>query len=167
MAGIPTPKDAAQVLRYSFDDDTNSIRTNATFSGSVTVDLDQADDSVAIGDGTELYTGTDVGPSHAIDANVVQSVLPTGAATSANQTTANASLSAINGKLNSSAEGYLHVSSISMFTKPYDAITVTYPSGTQEIYVTHTGGTGGTIIETVTVNYTDTSKNFILNAARS
>lgn len=101
MSSIPTLKDAAQVLRYAFDDDTNTIRTTASFTGTISVALDQASDSVAIGDGTALFTGTAVGPHHAEDVNVVQSVLPTGAATSAAQTTAQASLSSIDGKLNS------------------------------------------------------------------
>lgn len=301
--GIPTPKDADQVLRYSFDDATNSIRTNATFSGSISVDLDQADDSVAIGDGTTLYTGTTVGPDHGLDVNVIHSVLPDGASTSALQTTGNTSLSAINGKLNTlgqktmansmpvviasdqstiavslassplptgaatsanqtteiaslasidaklnslgqkamaasvpvviasdqsavavsvsssalptgastsalqttgntslssidtklttvniraidastdnimisdntnnvsvTAEGRMNVSSITLFTKPYDAITVTYPTTVQEVYVTRTGGTGGAIQQTVTVNYTDATKNFITDVART
>lgn len=75
----PTQKDADLVLRYAFDDATNTIRTTATFTGPVVVALDQTTDSVAIGDGTTLYTGTTVGPAHAQDVNVVHSVLPDGA----------------------------------------------------------------------------------------
>lgn len=189
--GIPTSKDANLVLRYAFDDATNSIRTNATFSGSVTVDLDQADDSVAIGDGTTLYTGTTVGPDHALDVNVVQSVLPSGAATASAQATGNASLSSIDTKLTTvntrpldastdnvaisdntntasvTAEGRLNVASIAIFTKPYDAITVTYPLATQEVYQSRVGGIAGVVQETVTINYTDSTKNFITNVART
>lgn len=58
-------------------------------------------------------------------------------------------------------------SAIGLFTLPYDAITVTYPSATQEVYVSHTGGIAGPIVQTVTVNYTDASKVSLLNAARS
>jgi len=71
---IPTQKDADQTLRYAFDDATNSFRTTASFSGSISVDLDQTTASVAIGDGTALFTGTTVGPHHAEDVNIVQSV---------------------------------------------------------------------------------------------
>lgn len=58
-------------------------------------------------------------------------------------------------------------SSVGLFTLPYDAITVTYPSATQEVYVSRTGGVSGTVVQTVTVNYTDGTKSFILDAARS
>lgn len=95
----PSLKNSDLVLRYAFDDATNSIKTNATFTGTVTVELDQADDSVAIGDGAALFTGTTVGLDHALDINVVQSTLPTGAATASAQATGNASLSSIDTKL--------------------------------------------------------------------
>lgn len=94
-----SPKDADQCIRAAFDDATNRIRTDATFTGTVTVALDQTSDSVAIGDGVTLFTGTNVGPAHAQDVNVVQSVLPTGASTSAAQTAAQVSLSSIDSKL--------------------------------------------------------------------
>ena len=58
-------------------------------------------------------------------------------------------------------------SSISLFTKPYDAITATYPSATQEVYQTRIGGIAGTVQETVTVNYVDATKEQILNVART
>lgn len=45
----------------------------------------------------------------------------------------------------------------------YDYISATYPSGTQEVYIFKTGGSGGSTVATVTVNYTDTTKNSILN----
>lgn len=76
----PSPKDGMQVLKYSFDDATGSIRTTAQFTGTLEVALDQATDSVAIGDGTTIFTGTNVGPTHSMDVNVTHSVLPDGAA---------------------------------------------------------------------------------------
>lgn len=51
------------------------------------------------------------------------------------------------------------------FTLPYDAITVTYPSATQEVYASHTGGTGGTVQQTLTVNYSDASKASLTDAS--
>jgi hypothetical protein len=59
------------------------------------------------------------------------------------------------------------VDNLQLFTKPYDAITVTYPLTTQEVYQSRVGGILGVVQETVTVNYTDATKNFILNVART
>lgn len=59
------------------------------------------------------------------------------------------------------------VQTIQIFTKPFDAITATYPTATQEVYQSRVGGTSGTVQETVTVNYTDSTKAFITNVARS
>ena len=49
----------------------------------------------------------------------------------------------------------------------WDYVAVTYPSGTQEVYTFKTGGSGGTTVGTITVNYTDSTKASLLNAARS
>lgn len=59
------------------------------------------------------------------------------------------------------------IKSVQLFTLPFDAITATYPLTTQEIYQSRVGGTGGTVQQTVTVNYTDSSKALILNVART
>lgn len=59
------------------------------------------------------------------------------------------------------------VKTVQIFTKPFDSITATYPSTTQEVYQSRVGGIGGTVQETVTVNYTDITKNLILNVART
>lgn len=54
---------------------------------------------------------------------------------------------------------------VALFTKPYDSITANYPLATQEVYQSRVGGIAGTIQQTATVNYTDASKNYILNVA--
>ncbi len=59
------------------------------------------------------------------------------------------------------------VKTIQLLTLPFDAITATYPSGTQEIYQSRIGGITGTVQQTLTVNYTDTTKYQILNVART
>ena len=46
-----------------------------------------------------------------------------------------------------------------------DAGTVAYPTATQEVYSFRSGGTGGTITATVTLNYTDSTKADLLNWA--
>lgn len=40
----------------------------------------------------------------------------------------------------------------------FDAITVDYPSATEEVYEYRVGGLAGTVVKTVTVTYTDASK---------
>lgn len=55
---------------------------------------------------------------------------------------------------------------IQLFTLPFDAVTAMYPSVTQEIYQSRVGGTGGTVQETVTINYTDATKNYITDVSR-
>lgn len=49
----------------------------------------------------------------------------------------------------------------------YDYVAVTYPSATQEVYAFKTGGSGGTTVATVTVNYTDSTKANISNVAKT
>jgi hypothetical protein len=46
----------------------------------------------------------------------------------------------------------------------YDYFSVAYPTTTQEVYTYKTGGAGGTTVATVTINYTDATKNYITNA---
>lgn len=50
----------------------------ATFIGPQEVLINQVDDSVAIGDGSLLFTGTTIGPSHGLDVNVLNSLSITG-----------------------------------------------------------------------------------------
>lgn len=61
------------------------------------------------------------------------------------------------------------VTSIGAFTPPEaaDTITAEYPDTITEIYRYRNGGTGGSILMSVTVTYTDTSKDFIQSAVRS
>lgn len=40
----------------------------------------------------------------------------------------------------------------------YDYVGVAYPLSTQEVYTFKTGGSGGTTVATVTVDYTDSTK---------
>jgi hypothetical protein len=44
-----------------------------------------------------------------------------------------------------------------------DAITVTYPSNSVEVYAYRQGGLTGVILKTVTVTYTDSSKKDLLS----
>ena len=55
----------------------------------------------------------------------------------------------------------------SLVNVAYDYVAVTYPISTQEVYTFKTGGSGGTTVATITVNYTTSSKEFISNVART
>lgn len=43
----------------------------------------------------------------------------------------------------------------------YDYFSVAYPLTTQEVYTFKTGGSGGTTVATITLNYTDATKEFL------
>lgn len=47
----------------------------------------------------------------------------------------------------------------------YDYLSVNYASATQEVYTYKTGGSGGSTVATVTLNYTDATKASLSNAA--
>jgi len=52
-------------------------------------------------------------------------------------------------------------------SQEYDAIVATYPSATVEVYTYKTGGTGGTTVMTLTVTYTNASKNFVSTVVKT
>lgn len=49
----------------------------------------------------------------------------------------------------------------------FDYIAATYPSSTQEVYTYKAGGSGGTTVATITVNYTDANKTSISSVAKT
>lgn len=48
----------------------------------------------------------------------------------------------------------------------FDYVEFTYPSDTQEVYTYKLGGSGGTTVAEVTVNYVDNTKTAILNISK-
>lgn len=52
-------------------------------------------------------------------------------------------------------------------TEAYDYIAIAYPDGDTEVYTYKKGGAGGTAVATITVNYTDASKENVSNVART
>jgi hypothetical protein len=125
---MATKLDANQVLQEAFDDATSRLKVDASVTANISaaqeVVISHADDSIKIGDGTNLVSG------------VTDSSLPV--------MTMNA-----------------------MVPRKFDYVTVSYPTSVQEIYVFKTGGSGGTTVATITVNYTDATKEFVSNAART
>lgn len=67
-----TQLDFEQVVRQSFDEANDRLRVDASLTmGENEVVINQADDSVAIGDGSDLYTGTTVTGKHGLDVNII------------------------------------------------------------------------------------------------
>lgn len=49
----------------------------------------------------------------------------------------------------------------------YDYVSVAYPSATQEVYSFRSGGSGGTLTTTITINYTDSTKDNLLDVTKT
>lgn len=77
MAQNPSPSqlDQTNILQRAFQETDDRLRVDAEITANISaaqeVIINQADDSVAIGDGTTLFTGTTVGPKHGVDANII------------------------------------------------------------------------------------------------
>ena len=54
-----------------------------------------------------------------------------------------------------------------MLSETYDYVSVNYATATQEIYTFKTGGSGGTTVATITINYTDSTKANLSNVAKT
>ena len=68
--------DAPQVLRSVYDTSTNCLRVCLVDGGAgsgpgVEVIIDHTTDSIRLGDGTTLFTGTTVGPKTGLDVNII------------------------------------------------------------------------------------------------
>lgn len=124
-AGLQTPVSV---------DSSGNVNTNIVSAPPVT-------GTVTANQGTPNAGGASAWP-----VNVQASVLPTGASTSANQTTATTALNAFAAKTMSG-----------LVTTPYDYISITYltVSGTEYISTVryYTGGSGGTLQATLTITY--------------
>jgi len=49
----------------------------------------------------------------------------------------------------------------------FDYVSCSYPTTTQEVYVYKTGGSGGTTVATITVNYTNDTKEYITDIIKT
>lgn len=54
-----------------------------------------------------------------------------------------------------------------LLSETYDYVSASYPSATQEIYTFKIGGSGGTTVATITINYTDSTKNYLSSAEKT
>jgi hypothetical protein len=58
--------------------------------------------------------------------------------------------------------------SIAGFNIPaFDYIEATYPTTSQEVYTYKTGGLSGTVVGTITINYTDATKTVLSSVAKT
>jgi|CXWL01.1.fsa_nt_gi hypothetical protein len=101
---MSTKLDANQVLKRSFDDVNDRLRVDAEVTatlGTVEVVISHVNDSIKIGDGTDLLA---INADGTIDIKNITGVisLPTGAATSAKQDTGNTSIANVDSKLTAS-----------------------------------------------------------------
>jgi hypothetical protein len=55
----------------------------------------------------------------------------------------------------------------SIINVSYDFISVAYPDGLTEVYTYKSGGSGGSVVATITVVYTTVAKDFVSTVARS
>lgn len=163
-----TNLDFQQVIKQSFDEAQDRLRVDAAFSGTITVHLDPSTDGVFIGDGTDILN---INPDGSINVNFASpidvNISAAGGDSILSVGTEDGTTAGTQHVLRVATDGTLKVESVQIFTKRFDAITATYPSSTQEVYESRNGGIAGTILETVTVNYTDSTKNLILNVART
>lgn len=67
----------------------------------------------------------------------------------------------------SGSEGLIQVTTDGFALPKYDYVGVAYPLTTQEVYTFKTGGSGGTTVATITLNYTDSTKNNLSSAVRT
>jgi hypothetical protein len=69
--------DARQIIMHAYDDANNWIRVGAELvpGGSSEVIIDHSDDSIRIGDGTILFTGTTVGADTGLDVNIINTAV--------------------------------------------------------------------------------------------
>lgn len=161
-APIPSPLDGNQVLQHSFNDATGQIRVQADFNGQVvpiTVELDAVNDSVRIED-PDTGAHVRVEADGSINANIIGDIQIEIDAADGD----NIAISDGTNTLDINTDG--SIKTVQIFTLPFDSITATYPSATQEVYQSRIGGVSGTVQQTVTINYVDSTKNLILNLAR-
>lgn len=164
MANLPFPKstiDSGQCIQFAFDMESGRLRTDSTFSGTITVDLDAATDSVSIGDpgtGNTLQINAD----GSINVNVALSHITD--STRLGDGTNYFSSTTVGSKVGLDVAV---TNNVQLFTKQYDTITVLYPTLVTDEYKSRVGGVSGSIQETVTVTYTDATKNDITSVVRT
>lgn len=68
---------------------------------------------------------------------------------------------------NSTGAGSLERLASPLINVAYDSITITYPSATVETYKFRQGGASGTVMSTLTLTYTDSTKASLSSVVRT
>lgn len=64
--------DWQQIVKLVYDETNNRLRTDATLSGSIgEISIDHTNDSIRLGDGTTLFTGSTISSKTGLDVNVL------------------------------------------------------------------------------------------------
>lgn len=81
MATNPTPSllDQQQIIQRAFDGDTDRLRVDSLTTieppvGGLEVNINQENDSIALGDGTQLITASNVDSKVGLDVNVLNAI---------------------------------------------------------------------------------------------
>lgn len=162
--------DAGQVLRSCYDPVTNRLRTDALVVASIgglEVAITHVDDSIRIGDGTDLVTVTNIGADYGLDVNIINAPeividhaddsIRLGDGTDLITSTPSAI---------GSFQG-LDTNDISGFgIEPFDYTALT-TTATTDTWTFRNGGSGGTIVTVITITYTDSTKSIIDNVERT
>lgn len=157
--------DQTQILQRAFDENTDRLRTDSVInidSATITVNTSYSTDSMQIGDPNTNST-LKINANGSIDANVIvdasggDSILSVG--------TSNGTISGTQSviKVDSTGNQSTFVMN-SIVPVAYDSIYPSYPNSTTEIYVYKQGAT---TVATVTVVYTDSTKNNITSIVRT
>ena len=72
-----TKLDGMQVLQHSFEEPTGEIRVKASIGGGTPTEviIDHTNDSIRLGDGTDLFTSTTIGSKIGLDVNIINDTL--------------------------------------------------------------------------------------------
>lgn len=83
------------------------------------------------------------------------------------QNVANSPIGSYPVRVNNIGEGDVQTFTSGFEIPYYDYVGVAYPTASQEVYTFKTGGSGGTTVATITLNYTDATKESLTDATRT
>lgn len=148
----PSSFDGNQVLQHAFEESTGRLRVDAAVSvviGTVEVIIDHTNDSIRIGDGTDLVTTTTIGPDVGLDVNVISNL---------DASSDNVAIHDSDGdELEINADGSININpnpALTSINKYGEANSVT--TSTETSLITHTGAVGKTtFLQRVSVSGTN------------
>ena len=173
--------DAFQVLRSVYELTNNTLRVSvidgSTGSGTgFEVIISHINDSIRLGDGTNFITSTNLASKYGLDVHIINASLPLplNAATESTLANIDSKLNTLGQKPSATSvpvviagdQSQIPVNTIKLFDKMYDSGIQTYPTSVQEVITTYLGGLLGTPVQRVTITYSDSTKNDLINFQR-